>query len=933
MTTRAKSRKPQPHAIGITHFGGAREVGASSYLLEVWNTRLLIDAGARPSAAKAPGERETAYPAWPEELNVDLVLVTHAHYDHVGALPHLLGRIRADVPLYMTPATRDLTDLNLQDAVIVQQHLIDDQQWARGDPTFDLAAVAAVLYRVIAADFRATIVHRVGDVRIEITPFHAGHIVGAASYAIRYVHHMKGEIRVWAMGDISDDISQMVEAVDVTSMQRFAPHVVISESTYGLEHPQPIDAERERLRVAIMETVRGGGHVFMPAFALGRAQEVAVLMRQWNRAWREYCMEVDRPWSQWPDRDDAVWAEIAQRPMLPFVRTYIDGMAYRVANILEDHPTALHPDLQAWYRASGSLFFSEIDGVYSFRDRGWRDWKNGAPGPSVVIAPSGMLAGGRIVRWLLEHGEDPRNAVFFSGYQDEEAPGRRLQEAANTPDVVHEITIRPDEPPLRIAGRIAAFRLRGHIAPASLAMILANVIDQPQHIVFDHGDPAAVDATARRVRVALRERWGPSVGVALHKPSLGQRLRLTVRPDPVRATPGVFHAMPDPLDLDRFAYGIAPEVVYAAMTQSTRTTHDVDEIVTVAFGVAKSVASRQLGTRLIEETLHDHRETWFTERQRNATTNWRPMASARMTLARNIAPDEDQPYWDGVPVRLAAAGHAIVRIAGHRLRLALLDAGDADGWHNAVVALAPHTRIHDRDVVAAVRAAGVLPAGFPADATAAHLVRRGLSERQLDVEARIASAEGEIVAAAMMTAEARMAWRQAWQDVLTQRFGALRPSEDAQALLLYIGEVAAAGGVSEGRVVLSRKDLYTTLRIGEVTFHTSVPIGAEARRVEGAIAEVRELLGMSPTPPPPADTEGLEQIALVAQPSVPFLITSVLDAIPSPLVQLPPPAPLADRFALAFYNATHAGRVVEADLSLPLQTMGRISDADEAPEG
>ncbi|MCB0048804.1 MAG: MBL fold metallo-hydrolase, partial [Caldilinea sp.] len=299
---------------------------------------------------------------------------------HTGALELVVERY-PHVPVYATPVTIELTRVLHQDARRIMQMRLDEE----GElPLFDEVATARLMSAFKPVQFNQPISLAPG---LTATYFLAGHIAGAAMIGLS-----SSEGRILISGDISISPQRTVDGARPPS---FAPDVLILESTYGGRLHANRHAEERRLVETIAEVTAEGGKVLIPAFALGRAQEILLTLGEYQR-----------------------------RGELAAVPVWADGMVRAICQAYSSFPDALPLALQE----QGATFYTErIQPVASAAQRNALVWE---PGAAVIVASSGMLAGGPSLAYARALAGQPQHAILLTGYQDEEAPGRRLQEMA-----------------------------------------------------------------------------------------------------------------------------------------------------------------------------------------------------------------------------------------------------------------------------------------------------------------------------------------------------------------------------------------------------------------------------------------------------------------------------------------------------------------------
>jgi len=429
--------------------GGAGEVGASCGILRIGDWRILIDAGMRPSARvgqdRRPAlDRLTAEPP-------DAILVTHAHIDHTGALP-LASEMVPTAPIYCTETTLLLTRLLLADSVRVMEaeHLAQEGE----TPLYTAEVVERTLARVRPVEW-ARPVAPLPDPAIVVRFLHAGHIAGAAMLLIDTPAG-----RVLHLGDYSVTAQRTLHGLDVQGLPQ--ADAVITEGTYG----DAIHANRKEQERALVETVARvvgrGGRVLLPAFAVGRAQEVALILR-------------------------------AARSMgeLPPAAIHLDGMVRGVCDLYQAQVHDLNPRLQNYVRnARRPLFADPSLAVYAVT-AGRRRRLLDNPEAAIVISSSGMMTGGPAPLYARAFAADERNAIIFSGYQDDESPGAALLRARQG------TTVALGKETLTLQCAVERYSLSAHADAGQIEAAVTRA--PPRTTVLVHGEPDTLHALARRV--------------------------------------------------------------------------------------------------------------------------------------------------------------------------------------------------------------------------------------------------------------------------------------------------------------------------------------------------------------------------------------------------------------------------------------------------
>jgi uncharacterized protein len=444
----------------ITFLGGASGVGATCQLVTLGQRHVLVDAGVRVDAADRLPDLAAL-----DAISLDAILITHAHADHIGALPLVAARNPA-TPIYANPATICLIEVMLGDAVrVMARRAAEELEF----PLYDDAQVAATLRTLRPLRPGAQQLPELPGVIVSTQ--RAGHIAGAVSIGLE-----SEEGRLVISGDVSVTPQRTILGAAIPDPRH--PNLLVLESTYGARlHPNRAQEER-RLAEAVAEVVERGGYCLLPSFALGRAQEVISILRA-------------------AQRDGVI-------PPFPIA---VDGLVRRVCAAYAAIPEALTPGLRKHILGGGRPFFGgNVQAIDTPRQR---DLTLAGP-PGAIVASSGMLTGGPSVFYAERLAGDARSAVLFSGYLDEEAPGRRLLELADTPAA--ERRIRFGERTVPVACQIGRYNLSAHADGDELAGIVRALA--PKSVALVHGDPEARAALAARLR-GLAEVFIPQDGQTL----------------------------------------------------------------------------------------------------------------------------------------------------------------------------------------------------------------------------------------------------------------------------------------------------------------------------------------------------------------------------------------------------------------------------------
>jgi metallo-beta-lactamase family protein len=338
--------------------GAAHDVTGSQYVLYVDGRSLMIDCGLYqgPDAY----ERNVEFPFDPRRL--DALILTHAHIDHSGNLPNLV-KSGYDGPIYTTPATADLADIMLRDSGNIQE---DDASFLSKkfsqpyEPLYTAADAARVKRQFRPQEYKQTFQPIPG---VTARLYDAGHILGSASVCLDVQEDGREPYRIWFSGDIGRlNLPLLKDPV----LPQNANYLVM-ECTYGDQaHPAPDEAYNQ-LRDLIRRTIERGGKVIIPAFAVGRTQE---LIYNLNR--------------------------MISANEIPAVPVYVDSpLAVNATQVFQEHPELFDKETQDFIREGRhpALNFKGLTYVESVAES---KSINYIDRPAIIISASGMLQSGRI---------------------------------------------------------------------------------------------------------------------------------------------------------------------------------------------------------------------------------------------------------------------------------------------------------------------------------------------------------------------------------------------------------------------------------------------------------------------------------------------------------------------------------------------------------
>ncbi|MEF8854701.1 MAG: beta-CASP ribonuclease aCPSF1, partial [Haloarculaceae archaeon] len=435
--------------VRITTLGCCREVGRAAFILSTPETRVLIDCGDKPGA-----EDEVPYLQVPEALGagastLDAVVLTHAHLDHSALVP-LLFKYGYDGPIYTTEPSRDLMGLLALD-------YLDVAAKEGRAPPYESEMVREAIKHTVPLEY--------GDVTdiapdIKLTLHNAGHILGSS---IAHFHIGEGLYNVAFSGDIHYEDTRLFNGA-VNDFPRV--ETLVLESTYGGRNDYQTDQEdsERKLVDVINRTYDKGGKVLIPAFAVGRSQEIMLVLEQAMRDGK-----------------------------IPEMPVHLDGMIWEATAIHTTYPEYLRDDLrdQIYHEDENPFLAEEFNHIDEGEDER-RDVTDG--GPAIILTTSGMITGGPIMSWLEHLGPDPDSDLVFVGYQAQGTLGRRIQNGWD------EIPMGNDNGRGRGRGNTLTLNMgvetvdgfSGHADRQGLENFVRTMNPRPEKILCVHGDESSV---------------------------------------------------------------------------------------------------------------------------------------------------------------------------------------------------------------------------------------------------------------------------------------------------------------------------------------------------------------------------------------------------------------------------------------------------------
>ncbi len=424
-----------------TALGGYREVGRSAHLLTTQNSKVLIDCGIDPGSDRTP------YFNAPELLpldSLDAVVVTHAHLDHCGLVPVLL-KYGYKGPIYCTAPTRDLMTLMLLDAIKVV-----NQEARRG--LYDSSHVRELVTRTIPLRWGET-TDIAPDIRL--TLHNAGHILGSS---ICHFHLGEGDHNLAYSGDIKFERSWLFNP----ATNRFPRlETLVLESTYGgYRDLQPSRQQAtEEFSSLATKILSRGGKLVVPVFAVGRSQEVMLVLEEKMREGK-----------------------------IPRVPVYLDGMIFEATAIHTAYPEFLNSQLRTQiFQQGDNPFLSDI--FHRVDSAQMRSGILDAKEPCIILATSGMMSGGPVMEYFRAWAPEEKNGLLFVGYQAEGTFGKRLQRGLSEATFLDGSRQASVPVKLEIA-TIEGFS--GHSDRVQLMNYVGSLDPRPQRIILNHGEESKI---------------------------------------------------------------------------------------------------------------------------------------------------------------------------------------------------------------------------------------------------------------------------------------------------------------------------------------------------------------------------------------------------------------------------------------------------------
>jgi putative mRNA 3-end processing factor len=403
----------------ITILGSGKEVGRSGFLVTSNGTNVLLDYGVLL-------KREPSFPIHVRPKDISSVVLTHAHLDHSGYIPSLFLS-SSNISVLGTNPTFELSDLLIEDMLKISGFYLP----------FEYADLSNMMSHSRTLQYKEK--HLVKNV--EITLYETGHIIGGSSILVE----SEGK-RIFYTGDINTKGSKLLRPADLDLPE---VDILIIESTYSQTEQAPREESEKNLVQFAYDVVERGGTLFIPAFSVERAQEIACVLKVNN-----FKHKIS-----------------------------MDGMALKANEIMLRNPTFLR-DADGFKK-----ILSEIEWV-----KGWHRRKHLVKEPGVIISPAGMLVGGTAMFYLQEIAKNPNNGIALVSYQGKGTPGRLLLEKG---------LVSYNGKTKKSLAEVKHYEFSGHSSRTELFDILTKIKGNPR-VLTVHGD----DMSCTKFASEIKEKYG-----------------------------------------------------------------------------------------------------------------------------------------------------------------------------------------------------------------------------------------------------------------------------------------------------------------------------------------------------------------------------------------------------------------------------------------
>lgn len=425
----------------LSYLGGAMEVGASAILIKIDNKNILLDSGIRQKKTKdkLPDFRTI------ENFNgIDAIVISHAHMDHIGSLP-IISKEYPSAKIIMNKMTLELTKVLLYDSLKIMNY-------TEGEiPIYNEDDVLNMLDRVTLVSYQNEI--EILE-NIKLTTYMAGHIAGASCI---YLKAKEGTLLY--TGDYSLFNQHSISGLSIPKLR---PDVVISEATYGDKLHSNRESEEMHLIESVNKIISNKGKALIPVFALGRSQEVLLILKK-----------------------------AFNKKQIPEVNVYVDGMIKNINRVFLNNPLFLKEGLGRRILKGQNIFYNKY--ITEVVDNNLREKIVTSDKPAIIIASSGMLSGGMSEYYASFLVDNPNNGIILTGYQDEESNGSILLNLLDTP--LEERKLKLNGKVCNVKCELTKVGLSAHADKQEMKSLLNEL--QPKYIILGHGDKDIINTFAK----------------------------------------------------------------------------------------------------------------------------------------------------------------------------------------------------------------------------------------------------------------------------------------------------------------------------------------------------------------------------------------------------------------------------------------------------
>ena len=433
----------------FTNLGAGNEVGRSCHIIQFKGKTIMLDAGVHPAYS---GQASLPYYDEFDLSEVDILLISHFHLDHAASLPHVMQKTNFQGRVFMTHPTKAIYKWLMSDFVRVSS------AGGEVDQLYSEAELAKSFESIEAVDYHSTMIVN----GIKFTAYHAGHVLGGAMYFIEIAG-----VKILFTGDYSREEDRHLNVAEVPPEK---PDIIITESTYGTASHQPRIEKETRMTNLITKAVQRGGRVLMPVFALGRAQELLLIL-------------------------DEYWAKHPELHHVPIY--YISSLAKKCMAVYQTYIHTMNPAIRQEFTKRNPFIFKHISSLRSL-DR-FDDI-----GPSVMLASPGMLQSGNSRQLLEKWCPDEKNLLLMTGYS---VDGTMAKQIMNEPTEIS--TANGLKVPRRMA--IEEMSFAAHVDFIQNRDFI-DMVDA-RHIILVHGEATNMG----KLKSALLSKYSPLKGTPSEK--------------------------------------------------------------------------------------------------------------------------------------------------------------------------------------------------------------------------------------------------------------------------------------------------------------------------------------------------------------------------------------------------------------------------------